>query len=228
MGSKRRPVYDIVAADGRYPRDGRFIEKIGQYNPVVNAQEIVLKRDRALYWLSNGAQPTDTVNSILRKEGVIMEYYLSRKGNSPDKIAEELASHKLRQDKKKTSIAKPIKVVAAPVVTEDPALKEVKAPVAEAPSVVEVVALVAEAPALEEVVAPVAEAPALEEVVAPVAEAPAVEEVVAPVAEAPAVEEAVAPVAEAPALEDVVAPVAETPAVEEVVAPLGEAPTQEA
>ena len=93
MGRKKRPVYDIVAADSRSPRDGRFIEKVGQYNPMVVAGQIALKRDRVLHWLQTGAQPTDTVRSILRREGMLLEMDMNRKGKGSEEIAQNVENH---------------------------------------------------------------------------------------------------------------------------------------
>ncbi len=70
MGSKKRPFYRIVAADARSPRDGRFIETVGTYDPIKEPAVITLDKELAVKWLKNGAQPTDTVKSILRKEGI--------------------------------------------------------------------------------------------------------------------------------------------------------------
>ena len=75
-GRKNYAFYSIVAADSRAPRDGRFIEKIGTYNPNTNPATIDLNFERALYWVLVGAQPTDTVHSILSKEGVYMKKHL--------------------------------------------------------------------------------------------------------------------------------------------------------
>ena len=74
MGAKQRPSYRIVAADSRSPRDGRFIETVGTYNPVAQPAEVKIDKELALKWLNNGAQPTDTVASLLRKEGIMKEY----------------------------------------------------------------------------------------------------------------------------------------------------------
>lgn len=71
MGAKRAPFYRVVVADSRYPRDGRFIEEIGTYNPMTNPAEIKINAEKAEQWLKNGAQPTDTVKVILKKSGVI-------------------------------------------------------------------------------------------------------------------------------------------------------------
>ena len=69
-GAKKRPFYRIVAADSESPRDGRFLEKLGTYNPLQDPAEVVLNPDRVKYWIDQGAIPTDTVKSILKREGV--------------------------------------------------------------------------------------------------------------------------------------------------------------
>ena len=69
-GAKKRPFYRIVAADSESPRDGRFLEKLGTYNPLQDPVEVVLNADRIKYWIGQGATPTDTVRSILKREGV--------------------------------------------------------------------------------------------------------------------------------------------------------------
>ncbi|MDY3102660.1 MAG: 30S ribosomal protein S16, partial [Porphyromonas sp.] len=75
-GHKGHAFYKIVVADSRAPRDGRFIERIGSYNPNTNPATISLDFERALYWVNVGAQPTDTVRSILSKEGVLLMKHL--------------------------------------------------------------------------------------------------------------------------------------------------------
>ena len=75
-GRKGRPFYHVVIADSRAPRDGRYIEKIGTYNPNTNPATIDLKFDRALYWLMTGAQPTDTASRILSYKGVLLKKHL--------------------------------------------------------------------------------------------------------------------------------------------------------
>lgn len=74
MGSNQKPFYRIVAADARSPRDGRFIETVGTYNPLKNPTEIKVDEEKALTWLNNGAQPTDTVRSILTESGIMKKY----------------------------------------------------------------------------------------------------------------------------------------------------------
>ena len=71
MGAKKAPFYRVVVADSRYPRDGRFIEEIGTYNPLNDPATIAVDAERAQAWLKNGAQPTDTVRGILKKAGVL-------------------------------------------------------------------------------------------------------------------------------------------------------------
>ena len=71
MGAKKAPFYRIVVADSRYPRDGRFIEEIGIYNPVTNPAELKVDVDRAKAWIKTGAQPTETVRDLLKKAGAL-------------------------------------------------------------------------------------------------------------------------------------------------------------
>ena len=71
MGAKKAPFYRIVVADSRYPRDGRFIEEIGIYNPVSNPTELKVDVDRAQAWIKTGAQPTETVRDLLKKAGAL-------------------------------------------------------------------------------------------------------------------------------------------------------------
>lgn len=79
IGSKQKPFYRIVAADARSPRDGRFIETVGTYNPIKKPAEVKVNEELALKWLNNGAIPTDTVRSILSKEGIMAKYAESKK-----------------------------------------------------------------------------------------------------------------------------------------------------
>jgi len=71
MGAKKRPFYRVVVADSRAPRDGRFLEIIGHYNPIVEPVEIVVDKDKAQAWLSKGAQPSESVKKIFKQAGVI-------------------------------------------------------------------------------------------------------------------------------------------------------------
>ena len=71
MGAKKAPFYRIIVADSRSPRDGRFIEELGVYNPLTNPAEIKVDAERVQQWIKNGAQPTDTVRGLLKKAGVL-------------------------------------------------------------------------------------------------------------------------------------------------------------
>ena len=79
MGSKQKPFYRIVAADSRSPRDGRFIETVGTYNPIKKDAEITIDEEKVINWLNKGAQPTDTVKSILSSKGIMKKYATSKK-----------------------------------------------------------------------------------------------------------------------------------------------------
>ena len=70
MGAKKTPFYRVVVADSRYPRDGRFIEEIGTYNPLTDPIEVKIDIEKAKQWIDNGAQPTDTVRALLKKAGL--------------------------------------------------------------------------------------------------------------------------------------------------------------
>jgi small subunit ribosomal protein S16 len=71
IGATKKPFYRVVVADSRYPRDGRFIDEIGTYNPLVNPIDFKVDAEKAQKWIKNGAQPTDTVKSLLKKSGII-------------------------------------------------------------------------------------------------------------------------------------------------------------
>lgn len=184
-GAKKRPFYYIVVANSTSRRDGKFIEKLGTYNPLTVPATIQINRERALDWLHKGAEPTHTVNRILSFKGVLYLKHLMRgvklglfdEQTAMQKFEAWNATHENHVMAKMDSHKK-----AKAASKQQPIIKKIEAPV-----------VAEEAPAVEE--APVVEAPAIEE--APVAETPAVEE--APVAETPA--------ADAPATE-------ETPAAE--------------
>lgn len=95
-GRKKAPFYHIVVADSRSPRDGRFIEKLGTYNPLTVPATIELNRDKAFEWLMKGAQPTDTVNAILRFKGVLLKKHLQL-GVAKGAITQEQADERLNK-----------------------------------------------------------------------------------------------------------------------------------
>ncbi len=78
MGSKKRPFYRLVVADSRAPRDGRFIEEVGYYNPLSTPKEIKIEEERVMEWLHNGAQPSDTVRSLLSNAGIMKKFHESK------------------------------------------------------------------------------------------------------------------------------------------------------
>ncbi len=75
MGSKKRPFYRIVVADSRSPRDGRFIESVGTYNPLTEPETVTLEEDQIMNWLNNGAQPSATVKNILSRQGIMKKFH---------------------------------------------------------------------------------------------------------------------------------------------------------
>ncbi|WP_333599227.1 30S ribosomal protein S16 [Flavobacterium sp.] len=200
-GKKGKPFYWIVAADARSKRDGRFLEKLGIYNPNTNPATIDLNLDQAVQWLHNGAQPTDTARAILSYKGALMKHHLDggvRKGaltqeQADAKLAKWLEEKAGKVDSKKEGLSKAQEAAKAKALKAEKAANEKRAAAAVEAAKVEEVADVAEEVAVEtaveetpEVVAEVAveETPAAEEAPEVVAEeAPAVEE-------APAAEEA--------------------------------------
>ncbi|WP_028398988.1 30S ribosomal protein S16 [Ectobacillus panaciterrae] len=80
MGAKKSPFYRVVVADSRSPRDGRFIEEIGFYNPVAQPAEVKIDEELALKWLQNGAKPSDTVRNLFSKQGILEKFHLSKQG----------------------------------------------------------------------------------------------------------------------------------------------------
>lgn len=110
MGKKKQPIYKIVAADARSPRDGKFLEALGLYNPLTKPHTVDVKEDRILYWLSNGAQPTNTVKSLLREKGIILKNDLIKRGLDEEKIESELAEWQKLKEASATSKAKKKKI----------------------------------------------------------------------------------------------------------------------
>jgi small subunit ribosomal protein S16 len=114
MGKKKQPIYKMVASDSRSPRDGKFLEAVGFYNPLTKPHTLELKEDRILYWLNVGAQPTHTVKSLLRQQGITLKKELISKGFDEEKIKTELenwqkmkeAGSKKRTEKKLSKKAK--------------------------------------------------------------------------------------------------------------------------
>lgn len=108
MGAKKRPYYRIVAADSRSPRDGKFIETVGTYNPITVPAEVKINDEVALKWLSQGAIPTDTVRAIFSKQGIMKKFHESKnvKAEKATKKAEPKAEAKKAPAKKATTTKK--------------------------------------------------------------------------------------------------------------------------
>ncbi len=100
-GRKKRPIWHIVVAERHEARDGRIVERVGRYDNVTEKKEVVLNEDRILYWLDTGAQPTDTVRKILRREGILYKRHLMNWGKSEEEIEKALAEWKEYRDSKK-------------------------------------------------------------------------------------------------------------------------------
>jgi len=156
-GAKKRPYYNIVVADSHSPRDGRFIEKVGAYNPMLkkdDPQRVTLKVESIQAWLKKGAQPTDRVARFLSKEGLVKwEAGNNPKKAEPGQKAKERAEERAQREADRAAAAAEAAAQPAP----EPVVEE--APAAEAPAAEEAAA---EAPAAEEAAPAAEEAPAAE------------------------------------------------------------------
>jgi len=177
-GKKQKPYYWIVAADARSKRDGKFLEKLGTYNPNTNPASIDLNLDQAVQWLHNGAQPTDTARAILSYKGALLKHHLDggvRKGaltqeQADAKLAAWLDEKAGKVDAKKDGLSKAQQEARAKALKAEKAANEKRVNAAAEAAKAEEVAEVVEETTEEEVVAEVAveETPAVEE--APAAE----------------------------------------------------------
>lgn len=111
MGKKKQPIYKVVAADSRSPRDGKFLEAIGMYNPLTNPHTLQFNEERALYWLGVGAQPTETVKSLLSQKGILLKKELFKKGLSEEKINEEMGNWQKIKEAGQANISRAVKKV---------------------------------------------------------------------------------------------------------------------
>ncbi len=133
-GKKKQPFYKIVAADSRASRSGKFIEAVGRYNPLVHPMIIDIKEDRIFAWLKRGAQPTDTLRSLLQRKGLWLQWGLMKKGADEPTIAaalekwQSLQEEKQRRETEKKSRRKAAKKAKAA------AASEAAAPAAPAPA----------------------------------------------------------------------------------------------
>ena len=215
IGKKRNPHYRIVVADSKTHRDGRVIEEIGRYVPTTDPSIIEVNSERAQYWLSVGAQPTEPAAVILKLTGDVA----NEKGEKKNTVKPQATKETFAADTKKKSVILPKEEKKPEPVKEETPVAEApaEAPVAEEAAVAEETPAEAPAePAAEATEAPAAEAPA--EV--PVEETPAEPAAEAPAEEAPAAEAAEEAPAEAPASEE--APAEEAPAAEAAEEPKSE------
>ena len=115
MGKKRQPIYKVVAADERSPRDGKFIEAIGLYNPLTDPATLNIDEERAIYWLGVGAKPTDTVKNILSKKGILLKQDLIRRGLGEKEIEAQMEEwYKTRPEIKPVKKQEEMKTETAP------------------------------------------------------------------------------------------------------------------
>jgi len=182
QGRKKLPIYKIVAANSRARRDGRFLESLGQYRPSNETGKIEINEERVMYWLRTGAQPTDTVRSLLSREGVLLKWHLEKKEIEPARAAEIFNTWKTARDEKlvnKQSDKERAKEAKRKAIeAEKAAAIKAKQDAENADADATAAASLADPPPTPAAAAPVAETPAAE---APVVEAPAAEEATAEV-----------------------------------------------
>ena len=232
-GKKGKPFYWVVAADARSKRDGKYLEKLGSYNPNTNPATIVLDLDSAVQWLHNGAQPTDTARAILSYKGALLKHHLDG-GVTKGAMTQEQADEKLTKwldekagivDTKKEGLSKDHADAKAKALKAEKAVNEKRiADAKQADADLIAAATAAEAPEAEVEETVAQEAPAVEEAPEQVVadEAPAEKAQAEAVAEAPAVEDAPAEEAQAEVVAE--APAVEEAPAEEEVAPEAAAP----
>jgi len=149
VGKKKQPIYKIVVADSRASRNGKYLEAIGQYNPLINPIVITLNEAKLFMWLKRGAQPTDTLRSLLQRKGLWLQWGLMKKGADEATISTEMEKWQAQQAEKLQREGERK--------TRRKAAKKKKAAEANAPAVA---AAPPAAPAAEPVATPAAEAPA--------------------------------------------------------------------
>lgn len=122
MGTRGKPFYRMVVADSRSPRNGRFIEKLGYYNPLTDPPTIKIDEEKALFWLNRGAQPTDTAEALLKKESIFQKFIASKAGAvavEEPKVEEAAPAPKKRTKKVvEASVAEPVAEVETAVESE--------------------------------------------------------------------------------------------------------------
>lgn len=128
-GRKKRPYYHIVAADIRSKRDGRIIEDLGRFNPIDSRQGVTVNTERVIFWLQNGAQPSDTVRNLLKNEGVFYHLHLIRWGKSAEEIEKTISEWK--ETKNNSDVKSSSEVRKARIAAEAEVIKKQEAQEAE-------------------------------------------------------------------------------------------------
>lgn len=130
FGKKKQPFYRIVAIDSRASRDSSYLDKIGQYDPITVPAQILIDKDKAIKWLNDGAIPSDTVKSLLRRQGILHEWTLKKRGMEAAQLADEMSKWQLAQvERQKKAEAK-----AAQTKREQEAAKKKEAAAEEKPA----------------------------------------------------------------------------------------------
>lgn len=133
VGRKKLPIYKVVATDSRSPRDGRYIEEVGQYEPLRHTNNVEFNEDRVMYWLQNGAQPTDTVRNLLSGQGLWLKWSLLKKGADEGVISEQMEKFAAQRAEKEQRVQeKAAQKKKAKPVAEAQETQEEHAPAAEA------------------------------------------------------------------------------------------------
>ncbi|MBM4150771.1 MAG: 30S ribosomal protein S16 [Ignavibacteria bacterium] len=130
-GRKKAPTYDIVAVDSRSRRDGDYLERIGYYDPMKQPSTVSFQHDRAIYWLNNGAQPTDIVRSLMSADGLLLRRQMEFKGKTGEEIEAAIAKHRdlaIARYLKKQAARKARKLAAAAAAAAAPVDEAAPAP----------------------------------------------------------------------------------------------------
>jgi small subunit ribosomal protein S16 len=124
MGRKKKPFYRIVAVDSRKPRDGRYLENLGTYDPLPDPFEVQVNEDRVFYWLGVGATPSDTVRSLLRREGILFKWDLKKRNLSDEEMDQEMKRWEVIQLERRRKLEKKLEEKAETKKEEKAAVEE--------------------------------------------------------------------------------------------------------
>ena len=120
LGKKKRPFYRIIAIDSRSPRDGRYLENLGHYNPLPDPFEVSINEERVLYWLGVGAIPSNTVKSLFRREGILFKWDLIKRGLSAEEMDQEMKRWEVIQLERKRKLERKAEAKAQEKIAEQP------------------------------------------------------------------------------------------------------------